>query len=107
MTAIPPTTPPTIAPMGAFFFLLWEPIVGVGLLDCVGAVPCPKPLGMTTGFEADVSVPPTVTVSVTGAVAVMEVVPPPARTRVRDAPASVVDMRSTYKLYETVEHPKL
>ena len=94
MTAIPPTTPPTIAPMGAFFFLLWEPIVGrfvepdesacvcVGLLDIVDAVPCPNPPGMTAGSEVDVSVPPTVTVSVTGAVAVIEVVPPPARTRV-------------------------
>ena len=94
MTAIPPTTPPTIAPIGAFFFLLWDPIVGkvvepdelacvcVGLLVCVDAVPCPNPPGMATGSEVDVSVPPTVTVSVTGAVAVMEVVPPPARTRV-------------------------
>ena len=94
MTAIPPTTPPTIAPIGVLFFLLWEPIVGrlvepdesacvsVGLLDWVGAAPCPKPPGMTNGCEVDVSEPPTVTVSVAGAVAVMEVVPPPARMRV-------------------------
>jgi len=92
MTAIPPTTPPTMPPIGAFFFWLWEPMVGrfvepdepacVAVLASVVAVPWPNPPGMTTGFEVDVSVPPTVTVAVTGAVAVIEVVPPPARTRV-------------------------
>lgn len=71
--------------------------VAVASLD---AVPCPNPPGMTTGSEVDVSVPPTVIVAVTGAVTVIEVVPPPART-------SVVDMRSTYKLYDSMEQPKL
>lgn len=44
-TAMPPMTPPIMAPMGVDFLSLWEPIVAVGLnwdwfvtveVDCVG-----------------------------------------------------------------------
>lgn len=87
MSAMPPTTPPTIAPIGALE-LVCEPIVGrfvedaeepcvcVGLMVSADAVPCPNP---PTGTEKEVSVPPT---TVTGAVSVIELVPPAARTRV-------------------------
>ena len=97
MSAMPPMTPPTMVPTGVLF-LLWEPMTGTAVEEndedepcCVGvAVPVLIPLGMTLGVEVSAAV----SVAVTASVSVIRDVPPPARIRVCEAPASVVATRS-------------
>jgi hypothetical protein len=90
-TAIPPMTPPTMAPMGVFFFLAWDLMVGLRLDE-------PSDVGVLAGSslvvsvlvssvlvsEVDVGASENVVsgslVTVTVGASVIFVVPPPARS---------------------------
>ena len=82
MTTIPPTTPPTMPPIGVDFDE-WELMVGRFVEDdaepdCDVAVPVLRP-GITTIVLVPDS---TVSVTVAGAIWVIDTVPPPARVTV-------------------------
>jgi hypothetical protein len=99
MSAIPPTAPPTMEPIGVLD-VLCEPIVGRVVDEDEGderSCVCVGPFVLDVVPNAiEVSIPPMAMVSVTGAVSVIEVMPLPVR--MTEAPDDVVGRSSTNRL---------